>query len=47
MIIRILSLIVLLFISFMVGYCGGKENGFHKLGVYFGILDNKKEEKHV
>lgn len=34
---NILSLIILLFIAGMVGYCGGRENGFHKLLEYFGL----------
>ena len=40
---NILSLITLLFIAFMVGYCGGRKHGFHKLGAYFGIIDTKEK----
>lgn len=39
---KILSLIIVLFVAFMVGYCGGRENGFHELGAYFGIIDTEK-----
>ena len=35
----IIRLIILLFIAGMVGYCGGRENGFHKLLKYFGLDD--------
>lgn len=42
---KILSLMVVLFVAFMVGYCGGCENGFHKLGAYFGIIDKKETKK--
>ena len=43
MIDKILGLIILMSVSFVVGYCGATENGFHKLGRWFGIMgENKK-----
>lgn len=42
---NVLSLLILLFVSLVIGYCGAKEKGFHKLGAFFGIVDDKKEDK--
>lgn len=33
----IASLIILLFVASLVGYCGGKEHGFHKLLKSIGL----------
>ena len=34
---NIIRLIILLCIAGVIGYCGGRENGFHKLLKYFGL----------
>lgn len=36
------SLIVLLFVVGLVGYCGGKRHGFHKLLESIGLEPDKK-----
>ncbi len=42
---NVLGLFTLLFIAFIIGFCGAKPHGFHDLGRFFGIIDdNKKEE---
>ena len=43
MIDKILGLIILMSVSFVVGYCGATENGFHKLGQWFGITGEDKK----
>lgn len=45
MLINVLALIVLLVIAFVVGYCGAKPHGFHKLGQFFGIVDTKENNE--
>lgn len=39
------SLIVLLFIVGVFGYCGGKQRGFHKLLESIGLEPDKKDKK--
>ena len=37
------SLIVLLFVAGLFGYCGGKKHGFHKLLKSIGLEPDKKD----
>lgn len=41
----IASLIVLLLIAGLVGYCGGQPHGFHKLLESIGLEPDKKDKE--